>query len=220
MRKLLFLGLLAAGACAHSASAAIVTLTMTGAYDGVIGPAGAFGTPLQASENYGAILIHDGAFDELFYGSIGGFGWSTNLTFDTSKGVLTDQTATGHSIEELTWNSSMGTSSPLISGTYKGLDGTLDLSAATSFTVDMVNYQPIVPDHSGPAYSLSGAGWSLADAWRGAGEIGTPTLSDPYSQANNGDVLNLSPGFSEGPYAGSGGYLFSATLTLSSDIRI
>jgi hypothetical protein len=196
--------LCAAGAlaCAGQADATVVTMTVGGEYIGVSGPAGSLGPasdfhwPYQVFSNYGGR-------DHVTY-DVGGYGWGTILTFDTSLGVLSE-TGGSFPVETLSWDAAMGTPSPLLSGTYYGLGGERDLTDATSFSVYFAPW--------GPGFSVSGPGYTLDDQLdRYFGPYLTGNLTTPLSLS-----LVAAPDYGGGYHSalfdGGGSVLFNVSLS-------
>jgi hypothetical protein len=182
--------------CASGASAAIVTLTMTGEYGDPIGPTGYFGEPADFEGGWNHLYRYDG-YDLADY-QIGGFSWSTTITFVAATGATT-----------VDWDISSGLPSPIQTGTYTGLGGELDLSGAQHVTIYI--------DQFGPAYAITGADYSLTNHFQSRYQPITATLTDPFEDdilwaGGANELVDWEPGLVKGPFRGGSSYLFDAKL--------
>lgn len=164
---------------AAQAQATIVQATASGIYTGASGPAAV----ISRSACFGqAQCFLNG--DKLLISSSSSLGaYFTSFTFDTDFGVLT----AGPSFETLTWNSGMGTPSPLTGGTFL-VSGTVsaaqDFSTATSFS--------ITRSAGGFRFSVAGAGYNILAGYDNP-SAPTPapySLSAPFSGSTGSDLQN------------------------------
>lgn len=182
--------------CAGAASATIVTAHEYGAYTVATGPVPAY---------YCGQCQGEGDHRTVFSSSPLGY-FHGDFTFDTDLGVRT----TTASADTITWNTAMGTPSPLVSGTWTitGLaQASPDLSTATSITLRR--------DSAGFNYSFVGAGYSISSSLHGP--FGGPepySLEEAFALAPfpNSSVQN-DGAYSDATWYAQSFYTYQSTLT-------
>jgi hypothetical protein len=129
--------------CSGAASATIATLQMSGEYISASGPAGYFDQYIVGAWNP---VTHDGPKDYISFG-LGGIGWDVTITYDSTKGILTDYYIGTYLIENFSpseW-----------SGVLHAFDQTINLNTASSVGIGFDPY--------GPTFSATGIGYSFYD---------------------------------------------------------
>ncbi|MGH6964217.1 MAG: hypothetical protein ACREE0_07020 [Phenylobacterium sp.] len=175
---------------AAQAQATIVQATASGSYTGAGGPADLI--TRAPCFNQAQCFISGNRLTISSSSSLG--AWYTSFNFDTDFGVLTQDAFS----QTLTWNTGMGTPSPLTGGSLLvtgPVSAAQDFSTATSFSIRR--------DAGGFSFHVTGADYNV---FAGYDNLGAPTpgpysLTAPFAGSTGVDLQNPQFTYANSSYA-------------------